>query len=46
MTFAIGMAVRKDDIAMAEALERELVAQRPAIEHVLDLYSVPRLAIE
>jgi mxaJ protein len=45
MTFAIAMAVRKDDAALAHDVERVLDHRRRAIEQLLDRAGVPRLPI-
>ena len=46
MTFAIGLAVRKNDSAGAAALTSVLAEEQPAIDRVLDQFGVPRLPLE
>jgi mxaJ protein len=43
MSFAIAMAVRKDDAALARRIDRALVARRRDIERLLDRHGVPRM---
>jgi quinoprotein dehydrogenase-associated probable ABC transporter substrate-binding protein len=42
MSFAIGIGVRKGDKAFAKKLEDLLAREKPAIDHILDDYGVPR----
>jgi len=46
MTFAIGLAVRKDDSVRAAALASILADEQAAIDRVLDQFGVPRLPLE
>jgi mxaJ protein len=43
--FDIGMAVRRQDTALHSAVEEVLRRRRPEIQHILDEYSVPQLAL-
>lgn len=45
MDFAISMAVRSGDVALRDALDRALAANRPAITAILGDYHVPLLPI-
>jgi quinoprotein dehydrogenase-associated probable ABC transporter substrate-binding protein len=45
MSFAIGLAVRRDDKALAATLEGVLDRERPAVDQLLDRYGVPRLSL-
>jgi mxaJ protein len=46
MTFAIGLAVRKDDGVRAATLASVLTDEQAAIDRVLDQFGVPRLPLE
>ena len=46
MSFAIAMAVRHEDKALARSLERALKKKRRAIEKILDDAGVPRLPLQ
>lgn len=45
MSFAIGLAVRKDDAAFATELDGILAREQPAIDRLLDSFGVPRLPL-
>jgi mxaJ protein len=43
--FAIAMGVRKDDVALRDAVDRAIDARRGEIDAILDAYSVPLLPL-
>jgi mxaJ protein len=45
LTFSIGMAVRKDDVALSSRLDRFIVERRLAIDAVLDRFGIVRLPL-
>lgn len=46
LTFSIALGVRKNDAALAAALEHALTARQAEIERILDRWHVPRLKLE
>jgi mxaJ protein len=45
MAFDIAVGVRRPDAALAAALDRALIARRAEIDHILDAWGVPRVAL-